>query len=60
MANIAEISVIATASVGTLVGLGGPGITAYFAAKREERASKDARLDELRSVLDDAAKALMA
>ena len=71
MTAIAEISVIASATVGTVVGLGAPVLAASFAAKREQRAAEharvredrirdEARVDELRAVLDDASTTLAA
>lgn len=59
MANIAEISVISSAVVGVVGALGGPGLSAWFAEKRETRAGRGTRYDELLSILDDAGRAFM-
>lgn len=52
MADIAVISV-------AVVALGTPLINGYFAARQSKQAARSERLDELRSVLDDAAVALL-
>jgi len=56
MANIAELSVIVTGSVA----VGVPLIKAGFGELRTRREARSQRLDELRSVLDDGAVALLA
>lgn len=56
MANIAAISVIATSTVA----LGTPLINARLTALLSKRTARSERLDELRSVLDAGAVALMA
>lgn len=56
MSDIAEISVIATGSVA----LGVPFINGFVTVWQQSRLARIQRYDELRSVLDDAARALMA
>jgi hypothetical protein len=56
VANVAEISVIVTGSVA----VGVPFISGAVSVLQQKLAAKSTRYDELRSVIDDAAVALMA
>jgi hypothetical protein len=53
--SIAELSVITTGVVSVVVGVGAPALSERFTRRRELWSAREARVAELRSVLDEAA-----